>query len=243
MIRSVPPSPARAPFFSIFCFAAAGNAVQSWSLSWDANVTGISGCRFFVSRWVYNSGMDLPEGHEVTQLLYAARNGDQTAENELFSAVYGELRKIARYYTRKERPDHSLNTTALVHEAYLRLISAAQDCRDRTHFFAVAARVMRRILVDRARNRLAEKRGSGGQKVDLENVPLMVDQQPEEVLDLDEALLRLREFSPRQESIVELRFFSGMTEEEVAEHLRLSIRTVRRDWKIAKAWLYGELKK
>lgn len=175
-------------------------------------------------------------------LLAAARQGDRVAESRLISVVYNDLRKIARRYTRKERVGHTLDTTALVHEAYLKLLPEARDFADRSHFFAVAARIMRNILVDHARTRLTGKRGGGGKVLHIENLQILSSGAQPDMLELDEALLRLRQFSPRQEQIVELRFFSGMTEEEIAGHLGLSPRTVRRDWNLARAWLFGELK-
>lgn len=180
---------------------------------------------------------------DVTRMLSAVRHGDAAAESQLYAAIYGELRKIARRYTRNERPDNTLNSTALVHEAYLKLSSGKGSYQDRTHFFAIAARVMKQILIDHARARLAQKHGGGAQKLDLENVSLFSNDRPSELLDLHEALIRLHEFSPRQAQIVEMRFFGGMTETEMSDHFGVSVRTIRRDWTMAKAWLYGELNK
>jgi len=175
-------------------------------------------------------------------LLAAARQGDQKAESRLLSLVYNDLRRIARRYTRSERPGHSLNTTALVHEAYIKLVPNSKYFADRTHFFAMAGRVMRNLLVDHARARLAGKNGSGMRAVNIDDIQICADTSPRAMLELDDALRRLKAFSPRQENVVELRFFSGMTEEEIASHLGLNVRTIRRDWELAKAWLYGELR-
>jgi RNA polymerase sigma factor (TIGR02999 family) len=153
------------------------------------------------------------------------------------------LRRIARRQIRGERAGQTLNTTALVHETYLKLFPESKNFADRAHFFAVAARVMRHILVDHARARLAGKRGGGARVLSIEDSPLLAADSTADILELDEALSRLRLFSPRQEQIVELRFFSGMAESEVAAYLGLSARTVRRDWNLARAWLYGELRK
>lgn len=186
--------------------------------------------------------MPSDETPNVTLLLAAVRQGDHSAESRLISIVYADLRRIARRYTRGERVGHTLDTTALVHEAYLRLMPSEGDFMNRVHFFAVAARIMRNLLVDRARSRRSGKKGGGAHMVDIENLQIGVELPVGDMLDLDEALLKLKEFAPRQEQIVELRFFSGMTEDEVAAHLGLSARTVRRDWNLAKAWLYRELK-
>jgi RNA polymerase sigma-70 factor (ECF subfamily) len=193
----------------------------------------------FATRMVHMSPDAAPD---VTLLLAAARQGDHDAESQLLSIVYADLRRIARRYRSRERPDNSLNTTALIHEAYLKLLPNSKDFADRAHFFAMASRVMRNILVDHARARLAGKHGGGMPMVNIDDVNVSSDDSPEEMLDLHQALIRLKEFSPRQEMIVELRFFGGMTEEEIASHLNLSVRTIRRDWELSKAWLFGELK-
>ena len=176
-------------------------------------------------------------------MLAALRLGDPCDEPQLLAAIYDELRRLARYYTRLERRDHTLNSTALVHEAYLKLVAGGhRSFEDRVHFFALASRAMRQILVDHARYRLAGKRGAGAQKVELDAQPLMSEERPGEVVALDEAIDRLAEFAPRQAEIVEMRFFGGMTEEEIAGRLGLSVRTVRRNWSMARSWLFGELK-
>ena len=178
---------------------------------------------------------------EVTELLAELRAGKKEAEDRLLELVYGELRRIARRQMRRERPGHTLQATELANEAYLRMASGpAAHCNDRIHFFAVAAQVMRRILVDYARARKAVKRGSG-QRVELDRVMLSVESNPEEIVSLDIALAKLAQFDPRRSRVVEMRVFGGLTEEEIAEVLGVATRTVKRDWKLARAWLFGEL--
>jgi len=183
----------------------------------------------------------LKAGPDVTGLLVAWSKGDQGARSRLIEAVYAELRRLARGYLQRERPDHSLPPTALVHEAYLKLIDQRQvHWQNRSQFFAIAAHVMRRILVDHARSHYALKRGAGD-RVPLEDrdagfEPLGVD-----VLALDVALERLSNAYPRQGQLVELRFFGGLTVEEIAAVLDVAPITVKRDWALAKAWLYREL--
>jgi RNA polymerase sigma factor (TIGR02999 family) len=183
--------------------------------------------------------MGPPDG-EITQLLARMAGGDRQAEDQLIPLIYEQLRALAAHFLRGELPNHSLQATALVHEAYLRLAGIGDIAwRNRTHFFALAARTMRRILVDHARNVNAGKRR--GVKVSLESAIVYSDEQSGELLELDEALDRLAEWDPRQARVVELRFFAGLSEEEAAEVLGVSQRTVKRDWKMAKAWLYGQL--
>jgi RNA polymerase sigma factor (TIGR02999 family) len=178
---------------------------------------------------------------DVTGLLVAWSKGDEAARNRLIDAVYTELRRLARGYLQRERPDHSLPPTALVHEAYVRLVDQRRvQWQNRTQFFAIAAHLMRRILVDHARSHHAKKRG-GGDRVPLEDrdagfEPLTVD-----VVALDLALQRLSEKYPRQGQLVELRFFGGLTVAEIASVLDLAPITVKRDWALAKVWLYREL--
>lgn len=168
--------------------------------------------------------------------------GERRPVDRLLPLVYEELRRIAHRQLRRERPGHTLNTTALVHEAYLRLVDQTRArWVDRAHFFAVAAGVMRRILVDYARRFRAAKRGGDAQRVDLDAAELSLDQRSEVLIGLDEALGRLAELNPRLSQVVEYRFFGGMTEEETAEALGVTDRTVRRDWMKAKAWLSREL--
>jgi RNA polymerase sigma factor (TIGR02999 family) len=189
---------------------------------------------------------ETPESNEartaVTDCLKEWRNGDELARDRLFDLVYEYLRVQARRALRHERGDHTLGTTDLVHEAYLRLVApAAGEWRDRSHFFATAARAMRRILVDHARKRGAHKRGAGGERIPLLEEIVAVDQRAEHVLALDEALTRLGTIDPRLASVVEYRYFAGLTEEETADLMGVTARTVRRDWVKARGWLYREL--
>ncbi len=179
---------------------------------------------------------------EVSQLLESIQTGDRTAETRLLEILYNDLRRMAAYQLRRERSDHSLQPTALVHEAYVRVFgTTTPHARNRCHFMALAARVMRRLLVDRARARKAEKRGSGQPTRSLDEVFAYEDSRCEELLGVHLALDRLREWAPRQSQIVEMRFFAGMEEEEIAEYLNVSSRTVKRDWAMARAWLNAEL--
>jgi len=178
---------------------------------------------------------------EITALLRGIAKGSKQAEAALVPLVYAELRRLARRLMSRERGNHTLQTTALVHEAYLRLAKpGGGSWKDREHFFAVAATVMRRVLVDHARAVRAQKRGGGVLPVDGPEPSISLDQ-PEQILAVDAALSRLAELDERQARIVELRFFAGMTTEEVAEALHISSRTVKREWQLARAWLYGEL--
>jgi RNA polymerase sigma factor (TIGR02999 family) len=188
--------------------------------------------------------MDVESG-EITELLRLIRKGDQQAEDRLIPLVYDQLTKLASHLLRAERPDHTLETEALVHEAFLRMLggSALVDWQNRGHFFAVAARLMRRILVDHARAARARKRVGGLRKVSLESAMVYTEEQSGELLELDEALGRLALRDSRQCRIVEMRFFTGLTFEEIAEVLGVAVRTVHRDWKMARAWLYIELTK
>jgi len=183
------------------------------------------------------------EPEEITALLRRLRQGDEVAAEELWRLVYEELRRIARAYMRKEAPGRTLQTTALVHEAWLRLADQTQvDWQDRTHFYRVAAQMMRRVLVDHARARLADKRGAGATRVSLEWVEIEpTPQKLEEVLAVDEVLSRLSEFDQQQARIAEMRYFAGMTVDETATALGLSSRTVDREWALASAWLRAEL--
>jgi RNA polymerase sigma factor (TIGR02999 family) len=181
-------------------------------------------------------------GSDVTGLLVAWSKGDEAARSALLDAVYAELRRLARGYLQRERTDHSLPPTALVHEAYLKLVDQRRvQWQNRTQFFAIASHLMRRILVDYARSHTAKKRGAGD-RVPLEDrdagfEPLTVD-----VVALDLALQRLAETYPRQSQLVELRFFGGLTVEETATVLDVAPITIKRDWALAKAWLYRELR-
>ena len=187
--------------------------------------------------------MRTPESSEVTVLLQSWRGGDPCALDQLTPLVYRELRRMAAGYLRQERGDHTLQPTALVHEAYLRLIDQRiADCHTRAQFFAIAANLMRQILVGHAKRHRAVKRG-GGNKVALEDAGgAAVQQQPEvDLIALNEALEKLAKLDPRQSRIVELRFFGGLTEEEIAEVLGVSPITVKRDWRIARAVLHDQL--
>jgi RNA polymerase sigma factor (TIGR02999 family) len=187
---------------------------------------------------------------EITTLLKAWRRGDQQALDRLTPLVYDHLRKLARHYVRKERPDGQMNATALVHEAYVRLVDArAVDWQDRAHFFAVSAKIMRRILVDAARARSSAKRGGGMQQADpstmmnLDALPATGTDRAAEICKLDDALNSLQQLDPRRAQVVELRFFGGLSVEETAEALSVSPQTVMRDWKLARAWLGRELRR
>jgi len=181
------------------------------------------------------------EPNEITKLLVASREGDEEALNKLLPLVYQELRRLAGHYLRRERPDHTLQPTALVHETYLRLIDQNVSWQNRAHFFGVAAQMMRRILVDHARSRLAAKRGSGGVKISLDDALNLSDERAGDFIALDEALERLAEFDQQKSKIVELRFFGGLSVEETAEVLGIGTATVTRQWKMAKAWLYQQV--
>lgn len=186
--------------------------------------------------------MKQPATQQITRLLLSWGNGNKAALNELMPLVYEELRRLAKHYMRGQKPGHTLQTTALVNEAYLRLIDSSRvSWRDRAHFFAISAQLMRRVLVDSARARQSLKRGGGAQRVDFDEAINVPSGQKPDLLALDEALKNLSDLNPRQSQIVELRYFSGLNEEEIAEALNISARTVRRDWTAARAWLYREL--
>jgi RNA polymerase sigma factor (TIGR02999 family) len=182
--------------------------------------------------------MDSSRHEDVTGLLVAWRDGNPQALDELIPIVYAELRRIARQRLRGERSGHSLQPTALTHEAFLRLFGARQvDWQDRAHFFAVASQLMRRILVEHARNRGAAKRGGGATRVTLDEVDAPAESADVDVVALHEALARLEAVDPRQSRIVELRYFGGLSIEETAEVLGASPATIKRDWRVAKLWL------
>jgi RNA polymerase sigma factor (TIGR02999 family) len=181
---------------------------------------------------------------EVTQLLIELRAGNRNAEEKLISLVYAELRRLAAHYLRGERPDHTLQATALVNEAYIRLTGLQDvDWHDRSHFFAIAASMMRRILVDHARAHKTAKRGEGAISITFDEAMISVHEREAEIMALDEALCLLAQIDERQSKIVELRFFAGMSEEETGQALGISARTVKRDWRIAKAWLFARLRR
>lgn len=180
----------------------------------------------------------------VTALLVAWSQGDEQARDQLLPLVYDELREIAHRYLSRERRDHTLQTTALVHEAYLRLIDQhAVQWQNKAHFFGVAAQLMRRILIDYARSHQTAKRGQGAIKLSLDEAIDVADERAADLLALNEALESLAKFDPQKSRVVELKFFGGLTVEETAEVLGVSIPTVVRQWRLAKAWLYQELGK
>lgn len=184
-----------------------------------------------------------PPPHDVTQLLINWSNGNREALDNLLPLVYKELRQLADRYLRRERSDHTLQATALVHEAYLKLIDQRNvRWQNRAHFFGVAAQAMRRILVDHARSHQTAKRGSGGHKVSLDEGIDLSDERATDLIALDDALQQLAEIDPQKSRIVELRFFGGLSIEETAEVLGIGTATVIRQWRMAKAWLYGEVK-
>ena len=189
--------------------------------------------------------MSEPGRHEITEILLdlqSDRVGHQAAADQLFEVVYGELRRLAAGLMRGERADHTLQSTALVHEAYLRLVDDSRvHWQNRAHFFGTAARAMRQILVDFARKRAADKRGGGWQKVTFDDALGLEDASAAELLDLEEALRRLAEHDERMARIVELRVFGGLTAKEVAHVVGLSRQTVQDDWRVAKMWLRHQL--
>jgi RNA polymerase sigma-70 factor (ECF subfamily) len=178
----------------------------------------------------------------VTGLLIAWSNGDQEALESLIPAIYDELRRMAARYLRRERSGHTLETSALAHEAYLRLVDQNRVIwRNRAHFFAIAAQMMRRILVDHARSQRYAKRGGGARKLSLDEAPEIAREPLPEMLAIDEALKGLAEVDERKSRLVELRYFGGLTNEEIGEVLDISTATVTREWRTAKAWLYRYL--
>lgn len=183
-------------------------------------------------------------GNAVTRLLGELRNGNEDAVAKLVPLLYGELRRMAASYLSSERRNHTLQPTALVHEAYLRLVDQKDvHWQNRQHFFGVAAQVMRRVLVDYARSHKANKRGGAVPKVSLEEAVVVSKERSAELLALDEALTRLASIDPQQGRVIELRFFGGLTVEETAQVLGISPATVKRDWNMARAWLTREVRK
>jgi RNA polymerase sigma factor (TIGR02999 family) len=183
------------------------------------------------------------ERGEVTILLAKLTKGNQEAASRLIPLVYSEMRRLAGAYMRRERGDHTLQPTALVNEAYLKLVEQRSvDWQSRSHFFGIAAQVMRRILVDHARGHLRDKRGGGQKPVPIDEALVFAPEQSEEFLKLDDALERLTKLDERQGKIVELRFFGGLTVDQTADLMGISAKTVKRDWSMAKAWLHGEMK-
>ena len=188
--------------------------------------------------------MDEPpvSSHKVTQLLQQWSHGDDAALADLTPLVYEELRRLAHHFMEGQRPDHTLQTTALVNEAYLRLADQTDPkWQSRAHFFAVAARAMRQILVSYARSNQAQKRGGGAVRIELDEAAILSPEQSKEIVDLHEALERLESVDSRKARVVELKFFAGLNYDEIAEVLKIARATVRRDWEFAKLWLYTEL--
>jgi RNA polymerase sigma-70 factor (ECF subfamily) len=186
--------------------------------------------------------MPAPPAHDVTQLLVAWCEGDRAAVDRLVPLVYSELRRMAHRRMRDERPDHVLQTTALINEAYLRLVDITRvRWQNRAHFFAISARVMRRILVDAARERGARKRGGQISHVIFDEALMPAPERDTDLVALDAALEELAEVDPRKSQVVELRYFGGLSVDETAEVLSVSVETVARDWRLAKLWLLREL--
>jgi RNA polymerase sigma factor (TIGR02999 family) len=181
------------------------------------------------------------ESHRVTELLMAWSKGDERALDALTPLVYGELRRLARSYMRQERAGHTLQSTALVHEAFLRLIDQRVQWNSRAHFFGIAAQMMRRILVDHAKAQSTAKRGAGALRIELDEGLATAPSRDVDLLALDEALERLNKVDPQRSRIVELRFFGGLSNEESAEVLGVSPATIQRQWTGARAWLFHEL--
>jgi len=194
------------------------------------------------SRRTISIGTSPAAAQEVTQLLADWSHGDQAALQKLTPLVYEELLRLAHHCMGGQRPDHTLQTTALVHEAYLRLVDQTRPSfTNRSHFLAVAAKEMRQILVDHARTARRQKRGAGASKVELDEAALISPEQSGAILDLNDALERLASLDSRAAQGVELRYFGGLNQDEIAEVLKVSTVTVRRDWVFSKAWLYREL--
>ena len=180
--------------------------------------------------------------HEISQLLAEWSDGNQAALDQLYPLVYDELRRLAHRYLRRERKGHTLQTTALINEAYLRLVDQRHvRWENRSHFFGIAAKMMRRILVDHARRYEYAKRGGGAVKISLDEVAVVAKERARELLLLDEAIASLAKIDARRSHVVELRFFAGLSNEEIGEVLNISGNTVMRDWNLARAWLYKEL--
>ena len=186
--------------------------------------------------------MQNPDSKSLTQMLIDVGNGDNDALNQILPLIYDELRRLAGSYMRRERPDHTLQPTALVHEAYLRLVDQRRvDWKNRAQFFGLAANMMRRVLVNHARDRAAGKRGGNAPKVTV-SLAEGVEQPEVDVIAVDEALAKLAELDPRKSRVVEFKFFTGLTTDEIAEVLGTSTATVEREWTFARAWLFNALK-
>jgi len=186
--------------------------------------------------------MSSPDPQQITQLLLAWGQGNEAARDQLIPLIYDELRRLARKHLRRERPGHTLQTSALVNEAYLRMAGQSVSWQGRAHFFGIAARLMRQILVDHARLRDNAKHGGDWRRVSLDAADVGQDQSAD-ILALDEALQALAQMSPQQSRMIELRFFGGLTIEETAEVLGVSHSTIEREWRVARAWLWRELQR
>lgn len=187
--------------------------------------------------------MNLPETEtrEVTRLLQSLNDGKPEAVEQLIPLVYSELRRLAAHYLKSERKDHTLQPTALVHEAFLKLVEQETPWQNRSHFFAMAANLMRRILVDYARQHKAEKRGGEAEKISLEDAFIFVKEKPAQIIALDEALEELAKIDERRSKVVELKFFGGLNNQEIADVLGVHSNTVLRDWNLARAWLKTQI--
>ena len=183
-----------------------------------------------------------PSSTDLTPLLHKVAKGDQDALAQLMPLVYGQLRRLAAHCMLSERADHTLQPTALVHEAYLVLVKQRVDWQNKAHFFAIAAQLMRRILLDHARSRLRKKRGGSQIKITLDEVCVFSENKAEELIAINESLTRLAELDPRQSRVVEMRYFGGLEMKEIAEVLGVSTKTVMRDWQVAKMWLRADLR-
>jgi RNA polymerase sigma factor (TIGR02999 family) len=182
-----------------------------------------------------------PEDGEVTLLLRAMKSGDQTASEKLLPLVYQELHRLAKAYMRRERPDHTLQPTALINEAYLRLAGDTTDWQNHSHFIAVAANVMRRVLVDHARMHNAGIRGGGLQRVEFEEGIAISSERSAEMIALDDALDELEKVNPRQAKVVELRYFAGLSVDEIGAIMKIAPRSIQRDWASARVWLFERM--
>jgi RNA polymerase sigma factor (TIGR02999 family) len=186
--------------------------------------------------------MSEKNGHDITEILHEWCNGDKSAADRLFPLVYDELKRQARLFLNRERADHTLQPTALVHEAYLRLVEqTVLTAANRRHFFGIASRLMRQILVDHARGYKAEKRGGAARRFSLDEIEFLPEQTAGDLLSLNDALEKLEALDTRKARVVDMRFFGGLKETEIAEILGVTEKTVRRDWQFAKLWLYREL--
>jgi RNA polymerase sigma factor (TIGR02999 family) len=216
-----------------------------WLQVRHSSLTRLSADDIFLTHWSLRSGLAVPQipPQPVTELLLRWRAGDQDALQSLIPLVYQELREIARRHLQGERPDHTLQSAALVHEAYLRLVDQRPfETRDRAHFLAIASRLMRQVLVDHARQHGAAKRGAN-QRVELDASLVLSPEPAVEMIALDDALKTLAEIDATQAQIVEMRFFGGLSIEEIAEVLGSSRSTVKREWNVAKAWLAREMER